>query len=142
MAEATKSAFGKYVVDPTPHDAPAPLFQLSECVSGVSVDNIVSGGVIRAVAWSNANANKSYVYKLGRDETTDVLDPGVYREMRLTTSKYGVGYLVEVKAFGTTSRCTIEKVNFVSRATGFSYNIGGGFVAREEDIVKLIARPA
>ena len=81
---------------------------------------------------------ESYIYKLISVEQGTIFQP-VFAEAELLTSRYGVGEVVTVKAFDTTTKCTIEKIH-VSNGGEFTYEIGAGFRARAKDIVGIVAR--
>ena len=140
--DATREAFGAaQKIDSTPLNAPAPYFKIGERVSfSTSVTNShgrkTQGAIIKAVAWK-ANI-LSYIYKLVSDELGTTFEP-VYPEADIETSQYGIGDVVKVKAFDTVTKRTVEKIH-VSKAGGFTYEIGAGFRARAKDITGIIAR--
>lgn len=130
---ATRLAFKDFPVDNIPATVPAPLFKIGECVRSPRTVPRASnlGGKVKAVAWKGEY--KSYVYKL--DSKAAI----VFKESELMTSKYGVDDTVKVSAFGSVSDCTIEDVYVIANGV-FSYGIGGGFKARDEDILEIVAR--
>ena len=141
LDQATLEAFGAaQKIDPTPPYAPAPYFKLGEPVIYIyrrpNAPNHGRGAIIKAVAWKADT--ESYIYKLISVEQGTIFQP-VFAEAELLASRYGVGEVVTVKAFDTTTKCTIEMI-YVSDGGEFTYEIGAGFRARAKDIVGIVAR--
>ena len=121
-------------VHPTRVDAPTPLFKIGELVR-FTHRHAVEGGTI--VAATLRETDSKFVYEIhSKKYNPNAKD---ISEEQITSSNYTVNNVVEVEAFGKKVRRTIGKV-FVNADGIFTYDVGGGFIARDADVLSVAGR--
>lgn len=110
----------------------APLFKIGELVRFGD-----QGGTILASA-QKENSGK-FVYEILPKHRSPYNKVNDVAEAHVTSSDYTIGDVVEVEIFGKKVRRTIEKV-LVSAGGAFSYDVGVGYVARSEDVLRIVGR--
>ena len=120
-------------------NALAPLFKIGEKVCFLHDGNRDRGGTIHA--FTRRENSSIFVYEIlpKSPHTFSATQVKAIPEGLITSSDYTVGDVVLVEAFGKKVRRTILRV-FVSSTGVFTYDVGGGFEARNEDVLKLAGR--
>ena len=125
-------------VHPTRVDAPTPLFKIGELVRFTKqFSNLVEGGTIVAATWKETSSK--FVYEIHSKRTPHGGNVKDVPEEQITSSNYTIDDVVEVVVFDKQVRRTILKV-LVSFDGVFTYDVGGGFEARDKDVLNVAGR--